>query len=66
MSAIEFHSALCLGDCPVRVLYRFTSPATLIVFRGLKLSPRSPEMFQRAAHVRLIGAGRDVKCTNCS
>ena len=66
MSTVKFHSALCLGDCPVGVLDRATPPAAFVVLCRLELGARSSQMLKGSAHVRLVGTGRKVECANCS
>lgn len=66
VAPVKFDSALGFGDRSIGILYRAMTPATFIMLRRLQLRARSTQMFERPAHVRLIGPGRNVECANCN
>ena len=65
MPSIEFHSAFGLSNSLIGILNRADAPATFVMLRGLKLGAGSAQVLQGTAHVRLIGAGRQVESGNC-
>jgi len=55
------HAVFCFADGAIGILNRADTPAAFVMLSYFKLRARGAEIFQCAAHMRLVRSGREAE-----